>query len=96
MEIEDWPDVENCPHRPDEQLTVFGVEASHVVVTSADGLPYRAKCLPSCQSPPLRPGDRVVVDTVYRDRTVVERVTQGHRDGCQYALFAYQLVSAEA
>jgi hypothetical protein len=33
---------------------------------------------------------------VHRDRAVVERLTQGHHDGCSYELGAYQLVSAEA
>jgi hypothetical protein len=96
MEIEDWPSMDSCPHRPDEPLRVLAVETSHIVITGTDGVPYRATCLPKPASPPLHPGDRLVVNTVHRDRAVVERVTQGRHDGCSYELGAYQLVSAEA
>jgi hypothetical protein len=96
MEIEDWPCMDSCPHRVDEPLRVLAVETSHIVVTGTDGVPYRATCLPKPASPPLHPGDRLVVNTVHRDHAVVERVTQGRHDGCFYELGAYQLVSAEA
>jgi hypothetical protein len=91
--------MEDYPRQKDALLTVVAVEGLHVVVTDADSVRYRVRCMPSSASPqaePLRAGDVLIVNQVNPagGLTMVERLTtMGRRDGSRYELFDYQLAS---
>jgi hypothetical protein len=91
--------MEPRPYVKDELLKVLAVEPPSVVVEGMNGARHRARCIPSHESlraEPLRPGDILTVHTMTTDLAIVERVTQGHRDGCRYELLEFQLISPPA
>jgi hypothetical protein len=78
---------------PHDRLIVVDVEPQHVVVQGAEGAPpYRTRCIRAPDSPPLTPGDTVVVTNVNpsSDLTVVARVAPGAHEGHVYELSEYQ------
>ncbi|MEX0805647.1 MAG: hypothetical protein WD688_20370 [Candidatus Binatia bacterium] len=81
----------------DELLTVISMGQQSITVRGAGGFEYHAKCLPthsSLQAMPLQLQDILRVMHVNPDRSaVVERVTHGSPDGCQYMLYDYVPVS---
>jgi hypothetical protein len=91
--------MESYPRNVGALLTVVAVEGSHVVVADADGVRYRARCMPGPASRaggPLKPGDVCIANDVDRaeGRTMVERINaQGQRDGARYELFDDRLAS---
>jgi hypothetical protein len=89
--------VESYPRNKDELLTLISVEPHSITIRGAAGFEYHAKCLPkhaSLQAEPLQPQNILRVMHVNPDKSaVVERVTHGSPDGCQYMLYDYAPVS---
>lgn len=89
--------MESYPGNKDELLTVISVGQQSITVRGAGGFEYHGKCLPthaSLQAKPLQPQDILRVIHVNPDKSaVVERVTHGSPDRCQYMLYDYAPVS---
>jgi hypothetical protein len=91
--------MEDYPRQKGALVTVVSVEKPHLVVSDADGVCYRVRCIPRRAgqgAEPLKPGDVLIVNDVKPTEglTVVERLTtMGRRDGSQYELFDDQLAS---
>ena len=85
--------MESYPRNKDELLTVISVEQQFITIRGGGGFEYHAKCLPthaSLQAKPLQTQDILRVIQVNPDKSaVVERVTQGSPDGCQYMRHDY-------
>jgi len=88
--------VESRLYVNNELLNVISVEAPNIVVGAMNGAHHRARCIPSHESlgaESLHRGAILTVNAMAPDLAVIERVTPGHRDGCQYKLLAFQIVS---
>ncbi len=85
--------MESYPRNQDELLTVISVGQQSITIRGAGGSDYHARCLTKHASPqekPLHPQDLLRVMQVNPDKSaVVERVTGGSPDGCQYMLYEY-------
>jgi len=90
--------MESYP-KNDDLLTVISVDQQSITIRGAGGSEYHAKFLPtraSQQAKPLQVTDILRVVQVSPDKSaVVERVTGGSPDGCQYMLSEYTSVSAQ-
>jgi hypothetical protein len=77
----------------------YAVESMYVIVEGSNKAHHRARSIPSHESlraDPLQPGDILTSNGTSTLLAVVERVTQGHRDGCRYKLLEFQRIDPQS